>query len=366
MSKPVPNSYLNDLKPYKGGANKINGVDKIYKLSSNENPFGPSDSVISAYNNAVKEITLYPDPSNSILTSKLSEFYSINSNNIICGCGSDEILHLLARAYLSGNDEAIVSENSFAVYPLAIQASGARVVRAKEKEFKTQIQSILDLVNNSTKMIFIANPNNPTGTMISYEEIIELHSNLPSNILLVIDEAYIEYVSDKNYLSTFDLAKDTNNIVVTRTFSKAYGLAGLRVGWAFCPENVINILKRLRIPFSVNSTAQKVAVAAIEDQDHIIFSIQHNNKWLPKINDELSKLGYLTTPSNCNFILIEVPESLGFNADYVFKFLCSNGIILRQMHEYNLPNHLRLTIGTEEANNLIIQSLKELSDNNEK
>ena len=366
MNKPIPNSYLNDLKAYKGGASKISGVNKIHKLSSNENPFGPSDNVINAYNKAVTEITLYPDPSNSLLTDKLSEFYSINSKNIICGCGSDEILHLLARAYLSGNDEAIVSENSFAVYPLAIQASGARVVRAKEKDFKTQIRSILDLVNNSTKMIFIANPNNPTGTMISYEEIIELHSNLPSNILLVIDEAYIEYVNDKNYLSTFNLVKNSNNIVVTRTFSKAYGLAGLRVGWAYCPDNVINILERLRIPFSVNSTAQKVAVAAIEDQDHIIFSVNHNNIWLSKINYELSKLGYLVTPSNCNFILIEVPKFLEFDADYIFEFLCSKGIIIRQMHEYNLPNYLRITIGTEEANNLIIKYFKEISKKNEK
>ena len=277
MDKPIPNNFLNDLKPYKGGASSINGVDKIFKLSSNENPFGPSESVINAYNEAIKDITLYPDPSNSLLVKTLSKFYSINPNNIICGCGSDEILHLLARAYLSGNDEAIVSENSFAVYPLAIQASGARIVRAKEVNFQTQVNSILDLVNNSTKMIFIANPNNPTGTMVAYEDLIDLHKNLPSKILLIIDEAYIEYVNDDDYSSFISLVEDNNNIVVTRTFSKAYGLAGLRVGWAYCPDEVIDVLGRLRIPFSINSTAQKVAVAAVNDQNHILKSIEHNN-----------------------------------------------------------------------------------------
>ena len=361
MDKPIPNNFLNDLKPYKGGASSINGVDKIFKLSSNENPFGPSESVINAYNEAVKDITVYPDPSNSLLIKKLAQFYSINPNNIICGCGSDEILHLLARAYLSGNDEAIVSENSFAVYPLAIQASGARIVRAKEVNFQTQVNSILDLVNNSTKMIFIANPNNPTGTMVSYEDLIGLHKNLPSKILLIIDEAYIEYVNDDDYSSFISLVEDNDNIVVTRTFSKAYGLAGLRVGWAYCPDEVIDVLGRLRIPFSVNSTAQKVAVAAVNDQNHILKSIEHNNLWLPKIMKELDSLGYLTIPSNCNFILFQVSNNLSFDANHVFDYLCSKGIILRQMHEYNLPDFLRVSIGNDEANNLLIKSLKELS-----
>ena len=361
MNKPIPNNFLNDLKPYKGGARSINGVDKIFKLSSNENPFGPSESVINAYNEAVKDITLYPDPSNSLLVKKLSKFYSINQNNIICGCGSDEILHLLARAYLSGNDEAIVSENSFAVYPLAIQASGARVVRAKEVNFQTQVKSILDLVNNSTKMVFLANPNNPTGTMVSYDDLINLYKNLPSKILLVIDEAYIEYVNDNDYSSLISLVEDNDNVVVTRTFSKAYGLAGLRVGWAYCPDEVINVLGRLRIPFSVNSTAQKVAVAAVNDQNHILKSIEHNNLWLPKISRELDSLGYITIPSKCNFILFQVPKSLSFDANHVFDFLCSKGLILRQMHEYNLPDFLRVSIGNDEANNLFIKSLRELS-----
>ncbi|MAU39099.1 MAG: aminotransferase class I/II-fold pyridoxal phosphate-dependent enzyme, partial [Rhizobiales bacterium TMED94] len=221
--------------------------------------------------------------------------------------------------------------------------------------------SILDLVNNSTKMIFIANPNNPTGTMVSYEDLIDLHKNLPSKILLIIDEAYIEYVNDDDYSSFISLAEDNNNIVVTRTFSKAYGLAGLRVGWAYCPDEVIDVLGRLRIPFSVNSTAQKVAVAAVNDQNHILKSIEHNNLWLPKIMKELDSLGYLTIPSNCNFILFQVSNNLSFDANHVFDYLCSKGLILRQMHEYNLPDFLRVSIGNDEANNLLIKSLKELS-----
>ena len=209
-------------------------------------------------------------------------------------------------------------------------------------------------------MIFLANPNNPTGTMISYKDLKNLHKKLPPNILLVIDEAYIEYVNDNNYSSFISLVENNNNIVVTRTFSKAYGLAGLRVGWAYCPSEVINVLGRLRIPFSVNSTAQKVAVAAIDDQKHILKSIDHNNLWLPKITEELENIGFQTIPSSCNFVLFEVSEKLSFDANYVFDFLCSRGLILRQMHEYNLPNFLRLTIGNDEANNLLIESLREL------
>ena len=286
MKNPIPNSYLNDLEPYRGGKSKLSGIETIFKLSSNENPFGPSKLVIDAYNTAINDITIYPDPLNDELINKISDFYSIDSKGILCGCGSDEILHLLARAYLSGNDEAIVSENCFAVYPLAIKASGARVVRAKEINFKTQIQSILGLINNATKMIFLANPNNPTGTIISYDEIIELHSKLPSNVLLVLDEAYAEYVKVESYKNYFDLVNNNNNVVITRTFSKVYGLAGLRVGWAYCPKDVVETLNRLRIPFSVNSTAQKVAVAALDDQNHVINSVKHNTNWLSKMELE--------------------------------------------------------------------------------
>ena len=360
MKNPIPNSYLNDLEPYKGGKSKLSGIETIFKLSSNENPFGPSELVIDAYNKAINDITIYPDPLNDELIKKLSDFYSLDSKGIVCGCGSDEILHLLARAYLSGNDEAIVSENCFAVYPLAIKASGARVVRAKEINFKTQIQSILELINNATKMVFLANPNNPTGTIISYDEIIELHSKLPSNILLVLDEAYAEYVKVESYKNYFDLVNNNNNVVITRTFSKVYGLAGLRVGWAYCPKDVIETLNRLRIPFSVNSTAQKVAVAALTDQNHVINSVRHNTDWLSKMELGLEGLGFSVTPSNCNFLLIEATSNLDFSADEVYEFLCSKGIIVRQMQEYNLPSFLRITIGTVEANKLVISSLKEL------
>ena len=359
MKNPIPNSHLSDLKSYKGGESKLSGIDTIFKLSSNENPFGPSKLVIESYNEAINDITVYPDPSNNELIKKLSDFYSLNFERIVCGCGSDELLHLLARAYLSGNDEAIVSENCFAVYPLAIKASGARVVRAREINFETQINSILDLVNNATKMVFLANPNNPTGSIIPYEDILELQKKLPSNILLVLDEAYAEYVKGENYKNYFDLVDNNHNVVVTRTFSKVYGLAGLRVGWAYCPPEVVEILNRLRIPFSVNSSAQRVAIAALDDQNHVTKSVRHNALWLSKMEEELKSLGFSVFPSNCNFLLIEVTSDLGFNANDVYEFLCSEGIIVRQMNEYNLPNYLRITIGTEKANKLIISSLSE-------
>ena len=360
MKKPIPNSHLNDLEPYKGGKSKVDGIETFFKLSSNENPFGPSKLVSNAYIDALNDITVYPDPSNNDLIQKLSDFYSLVPDKIICGCGSDEILHLLARAYLGGNDEAIVSENCFAVYPLAIKASGARVVRAKEINFKTQIQSILDLTNNATKMVFIANPNNPTGTMISYNDIIELQSKLPSNVLLVIDEAYAEYVKDENYKNYFELVNNNSNVIITRTFSKVYGLAGLRVGWAYCPKEVIEVLNRLRIPFSVNSSAQKVAIAALNDQKHVSDSVKHNAIWLSIMEEKFKGLGFNVTASDCNFLLIEAGSNLNFSAEEIYEFLCSKGLIVRQMKEYNLSDYLRITIGTEEANKLVISSLEEL------
>ena len=360
MSSPKSNDHLNIIQPYKGGKRSVPGVEKVYKLSSNENPFGASNSAMKVFKESCEDLAFYPDSSNSDLVKALGDYYNLEENRIICGCGSDEILHLLARIYLDKGDEAIVFENAFAVYPLAIQSTGATVVRAREKNFKPEIDAILSSVTDNTKAIFIANPNNPTGSMLTIDEITDLHSKIPTNILMVVDAAYAEYVRDQNYDVGFGLAKKNENIVITRTFSKVYGLAGLRVGWAYCPKEIKDILYRIKVPFSVNVAAQKTAIQALKDQDHINFSTKHNSLWLPKLSESLSHLGFVVLPSECNFILMQCPESLGFSANQIYELLSSKGLILRQMDEYGLPDFLRLTIGSEEANNLVLSLLEDL------
>jgi len=291
-----------NLEAYKPGRSFLNKKKSIIKLSANESALGMSKNANKAIIKSKNNISKYPDGKFKELTSTISKKYNCKQNQIICGSGSDEIIQMLCQLFLNKGDEVVVPEYSFLMYRIYAKIVGAKVIFSKEKNFKVSNDEIIKKITKRTKIVFIANPNNPTGTMISYEDLKNLHKKLPPNILLVIDEAYIEYVNDNNYSSFISLVENNNNIVVTRTFSKAYGLAGLRVGWAYCPSEVINVLGRLRIPFSVNSTAQKVAVAAIDDQKHILKSIDHNNLWLPKITEELENIGFQTIPSSCNKI----------------------------------------------------------------
>jgi len=363
MDKPEPKKYLKNITPYKGGVNNVEGIDKIYKLSSNENSLGPSKLALKKYQEESNNLSLYPDSGNYELIDSISRKYSLESNRIICGCGSDELLHLLARTYLNEGDEGLISENAFAVYPLAILSSGANVVRANEKDLQPNIENLISNITPKTKIIFIANPNNPTGSFINGNDLKSFYSAIPSNVLLVIDAAYSEYVTDPEYEIGFDLAKENTNVVITKTFSKAFGLAGLRVGWAYCPDEITKTLLNIKVPFSVNVAAQKTAIAALEDNKHIQLSINHNSKWLSIFKEEFSKYenkGIKIYPSQCNFVLIEFTSESKIKASNVYYQLCSKGLITREMQEYNLDNFLRITIGTEEANLLLIESFKEL------
>ena len=360
MKKPEPKKYLNAIKAYKGGLSKIEGVDKIFKLSSNENPFGPSSNAILEYEKIANDLGLYPDSSNSELKLAISHKYKIDSDRIICGCGSDEILHLLARVYLNEGNEGLISENAFAVYPLAIQGSGATVIRAKEEDFQPNIDNFIASLTEKTKIIYIANPNNPTGSYINFDEIKRLYDSISDDVLLVIDAAYSEYVEENDYSIGFDLAKESENIVITKTFSKAFGLAGLRVGWAYCPKKIAERLDILKVPFSVNSAAQMAAISALKDDDHINFSVEHNSKWKKILKDSFTDIGLIVYPSQCNFLLVEFVDSFKVSAKEAYQILCSKGIIVREMEEYNLPNCLRISIGKEEANLLLLETVNAL------
>ena len=360
MKKPEPKKYLNAIKAYKGGLSKIEGVDKIFKLSSNENPFGPSSNAILEYEKIANDLGLYPDSSNSELKLAISHKYKIDSDRIICGCGSDEILHLLARVYLDEGNQGLVSENAFAVYPLAIQSSGATVVRAKEEDFQPNIDNFISSLTDETKIIYIANPNNPTGSYINFDEIKRLYNSISDDVLLVIDAAYSEYVEENDYSIGFDLAKESENIVITKTFSKAFGLAGLRVGWAYCPKKIAERLDILKVPFSVNTAAQMAAISALKDDEHINFSVEHNSKWKNILKDSFTNIGLIVYPSQCNFLLVEFVDSFKVSAKEAYQILCSKGIIVREMEEYNLPNCLRISIGEEEANLLLLETVNAL------
>jgi histidinol-phosphate aminotransferase len=276
----------------------------------------------------------------------------------VCGAGSDDLLNLLARAYLADGDEAIHTTHGFLVYPIATLGTGATPVVAPEKDFTADVDAILARVTPKTKMVFLANPNNPTGTYIPFDEVKRLHRGLPPHVLFVLDAAYAEYVRKNDYEAGIELVATSENVVMTRTFSKIHGLAALRLGWMYGPAHVIDAINRIRGPFNVNGPAIAAGIAAIEDAAHQERSREHNTKWLAWLIDEIGKLGLKVTPSVANFLLIHFADSK--TAADTNAFLMKRGLILRQVGAYKLPSALRMTVGSEEANRLVVKALSEL------
>ena len=276
----------------------------------------------------------------------------------MCGAGSDELLNLLAHAYLGPGDEAIHTTHGFLVYPIATLGSGATPVVAPEKDYTADVDAILAKVTERTKIVFLANPNNPTGTYVPFDEVKRLHAGLPKHVLLVIDAAYAEYVRRNDYESGIELVATSENVVMTRTFSKIYGLAALRLGWLYAPAHVADALNRIRGPFNVNAAAIAAGVAAIGDVAHVERARQHNEKWLAWLTEEIGKLGLQVTPSVGNFILIHFPDTKGKTAKDADALLTSRGCVLRAVGAYHLPNALRMSVGTEEANRLVVSDAR--------
>jgi histidinol-phosphate aminotransferase len=269
------------------------------------------------------------------------------------------LLNLLARAYLADGDEAIHATHGFLVYPIATLGAGAKPVVAPEKNFTVDVDAMLAAVTAKTKVVFLANPNNPTGTYVPFDEVKRLHRGLPPHVLLVLDAAYAEYVRRNDYESGIELVATSENVVMCRTFSKIHGLAALRLGWMYGPAHVVDAVNRIRGPFNVNAAAIAAGIAAIEDTAHQERSREHNTKWLAWLTDEIGKLGLEVTPSVANFLLIHFPTAKGKTAQDADKFLTARGLILRQVAAYKLPNALRMSVGTEEANRLVVQALAE-------
>lgn len=358
MPRPTPRAGVMAIDAYVPGKSKVgNNASALHKLSSNETPFGASPNAITAFKEAGQALELYPDPTSNRLRQAIAGVYGLNHNQIICGTGSDEILSLLAYAYLSEGDEAIFTEHGFLVYKIAIQAAGATPVVAPETNATADVDAILACVTKRTKMVFIANPNNPTGTYLPFDEVRRLHSALPSHVMLVLDAAYAEYVRRTDYEAGIELVSTNENVVMTRTFSKVYGLAFLRLGWAYAPDHVIDALNRIRGPFNVNGAAIEAGIAAIEDRAFLEAAITHNEEWLPKVTKALETIGLNVTPSAGNFVLMHFAENSTKNAEAADAYLLSKGCILRRVTSYGFPNSLRMTIGTADANRAVIGHL---------
>lgn len=358
--RPTPRAGILAIEAYVPGKSAAPaGVARVHKLSSNENPLGASPKAIEAARAVAERLEFYPDGQATKLREAIAETHGLNAANIICSNGSDEILGLLAQAYLSAGDEAVFTEHGFLVYRIYTQSAGATPVSVKETDERADVDAILAAVTPKTRIVFLANPNNPTGTYLPFEEVRRLHAGLPKNVLLVIDAAYAEYVRRNDYEAGVELVASAENVVMTRTFSKIHGLGGARVGWMYAPAHVIDALNRIRGPFNVNATAIEAGVAAMRDRAHVERTLTHNDIWLPWLTQALEKLGLRVTPSVGNFILIHFPDAAKHSAASADDYLTARGYILRRVAGYGFPNALRMTVGTEEANRGVVAALTE-------
>jgi len=357
----VPRPGILDIAPYTGGEAKIPGVARPIRLASNESALGPSSKAVAAYRALVSEVHRYPDGNAEELRAALGRHHGFDPARIVCGAGSDELITLLLRCYAGPGDEVVYSRHGFLMYPISAMAVGATPVAAPERALTADVDALLARVSARTRVVFIANPNNPTGTYLGAEELARLHARLPPSILLAIDAAYAEFVNRNDYHPGTALVDRAENVVMLRTFSKIYALAGLRLGWAYCPPAIADVLNRVRGPFNVAAPALAAGVAAIEDVAALARARAHNDRWLPWFSERLAALGIPLTSSVANFVLARFPDDPRRNADAVYAFLQSRSILTRKMGTYGLPQHLRITIGTGQEMRIVAAALAEFT-----
>lgn len=357
MTQPQPKPYILGIKPYEQGKSKISGTTdspkKLIKLSSNENPLGPSPKAIEAYKNFA-DLSRYPDGSAAAIRHAIANVYGLDESRLICGAGSDELINLLIHAYAGEGDEVLYSQHGFLMYKIYSVAHGATPVAAPEKDLLADVDALLSAVTPRTKLVFLANPNNPTGTLLANSEVLRLRANLPEHVILVLDAAYAEYVEESDYDAGAALVESTENTVMLRTFSKIYGLPALRLGWAYAPAPIIDVLQRIRSPFNVSSAAMAAGIAAIKDTEYTRQAIAYNNRERKVLVKALEGFGLKVTPSAANFILVHFQNTPGKNAKDMNAALLTEGIIVREVGAYGLPDALRITIGTTEENTAVI------------
>ena len=360
MSKLSVSPGILDITPYVPGRQSAEGGNRLILLSSNETPLGSSPLAAAAYTGIAERLHRYPDGGAWGLRDALAEHYSMVAARITCGNGSDELLTLLAQAYGTPGDEVLITEHAFAIYKIAAQAQGATPVVAPESGYTADVDALLARATERTRICYLANPNNPTGTYIPSAELRRLRAGLPEYTLLVIDAAYAEYMRRDDYEDGRALVDESDNVVMTRTFSKIYGLCALRLGWMYAPEGVVDVVNRIRGPFNVNAPAQAAGIAALRDSEFLERAVTFNERWIPRLETEIDGLGLHVHPSAANFVLVEFPEAPGHTAADAYAFLLARGIVPRRLDNYGLPKCLRFSLGTEEENSIVLRALGEL------
>jgi histidinol-phosphate aminotransferase len=355
-----PKPGILDIAPYVGGKSKIEGVAEPMKLSSNENALGAGEKAQQAYHAAVANIHIYPDGRAGKLRDAVAAHHGLEGDRLIFGNGSDEVFALLNQTYLTAGDNIVTGQYGFLAYRISALANQASVKLAPEPGFKAEVEAILEQVDERTKIVYISSPSNPTGSYNTAEETRRLHAALPPHVLLVIDEAYAEFVSAPDWETSFPLAKDADNIVVTRTFSKIHGLGGLRIGFGYAPVKVAEAVDRIRLPFNVSIPGIEAAVAALGDEAHQQASRQLVETWRPRLTQAIKGFGFDVFPSVGNFVLVRFPDDKR-SASAANDYLNGKGIIVRPVGGYGLPDCLRITVGTEDQNRAVLDALSEFA-----
>ncbi|TVS00087.1 MAG: histidinol-phosphate transaminase [Rhodospirillales bacterium] len=359
MNAPRPRPGILEIAPYVGGESSVAGVARVIKLASNESALGPSPAAVEAMAAAAPVMHRYPDGHCTRLRQALADRHGLNADNIVCGAGSDELISLLCRAYAGPGEQVLYSRHGFLMYPIAARTVGAEPVAAPETNLVADVEALLARVTERTRLLFLANPNNPTGTYLTGDALERLRRGLPGHVLLVLDAAYAEYVDDPDYEAGERLVDGGENVVVTRTFSKIYGLGGLRLGWAYAPAGVADVLNRMRNPFNVSAPAQEAGVAALADQAFLDRARAHNATWRAWTTAALRRLGLGVGDSAGNFVLVRFPPAPGHDAVAADAFLKRRGIIVRRMESYGLPDALRISIGLADEMQACVDAMSE-------
>ena len=357
MTSPRPRPEILEISPYVGGEATLEGVNRVYKLSSNEGAFGVPPGAQEAFRRVAGELYRYPDGSALELRRAIGARFGLDPERIVCGAGSDDLIYQLCAAYGGPGREILMTEHGFSIYHIAGTSAGSRVIKTRERNLTADVDALLGAVSAATRLCFLANPNNPTGSMLPYEEVARLRAGLPQEVLLVLDAAYAEYVERPDYDPGVRLVNATDNTVMTRTFSKVFGLGGMRVGWAYGPASVIDVFNRVRAPFNVSIAAQAAAIAALAEPGWVEKGRAHNREYRPKLAAGLEAAGIKVWPSEGNFVLADFGAAA--RAEAADAHLRRRGVIARPVGGYGLPHCLRITVGTAEEVQVVIEALGE-------
>jgi histidinol-phosphate aminotransferase len=357
-ARPMPKPGILDIHAYQPGKAKAEGFAEPIKLSANENPLGSSDKAHEAYATAERSLHVYPDPRATIIRTAIAQQYKVEPERLIFGCGSDEVFQLLNQTFLEPGDNMVQGQYGFAAFAIGAYACQAQVRRAREPNYRIDVDELLKCVDERTRLVFLANPGNPTGTWIPFSEVRRLHEALPPSVVLVLDGAYSEFCDDAAFSDGLDFARTSTNVVVTHTFSKLHGLAALRIGWGYAPAEIAAAVDRIRLPFNTSIAAQRAAVAALADTDFQAATLELTGAWRPWLTQQLGGLGLeVVGGSAANFVLVGFPQIPGRTAAEAEAFLATRGLLVRGVGLYGLPDHLRMTIGLEAHNRALVDAL---------